>query len=102
MQPTPDPSDTWQTQGQIAAHYGVRVSTINEHIHNLLLDGRITAAQVRSFKETRKEGERTVNRTMKKYDPAVVSAIGERVRTSPNHVARVRAKQAAASPGDSP
>lgn len=73
----------WLTQKDIAQLYVKAVSTINEHIKNIILDGELDGnSTIREFRIVQNEGGRQVARSTKFYNLDMILAIGYRVRSN--------------------
>ncbi|MEA4977102.1 MAG: virulence RhuM family protein [Methanomassiliicoccaceae archaeon] len=75
--------DIWLSQSGMAELYQVNVRTVNEHVGNILRDGELDDAVVRTAIVPRMEGERIINRQVTYYSLRMILAVGYRVR---NHI----------------
>lgn len=70
----------WLTQKMMAALYNVALSTINEHIKKIYVDGELTeGATIRKFRIVQDEGSRKVNREVTHYNLQLIIAVGFKV-----------------------
>lgn len=70
----------WLTQKMMAALYNVALSTINEHIKKIYVDGELTeGATIRKFRIVQDEGSRKVNREVAHYNLQMIVAVGFKV-----------------------
>lgn len=70
----------WLTQKMMAALYNVALSTINEHIKKIYVDGELTeGATIRNFRIVQDEGSRKVNREVAHYNLQMIVAVGFKV-----------------------
>lgn len=70
----------WLTQKMMAALYDVALSTINEHIKKIYVDGELTeGATIRKFRIFQDEGSRKVNREVTHYNLQMIVAVGFKV-----------------------
>ena len=73
----------WLTQRQIADLYEVGVSTVNEHLANVLEEGEIEPERtIRKFRIVQTEGARQVRRIVEHYSLEAILAVGYRVRST--------------------
>lgn len=73
----------WLSQKHIAQLYGKGVSTINEHIKNIITDGELEKSPtIREFRIVQNEGGREVARDTKFYNLDMILAIGYRARSN--------------------
>ena len=76
-------STIWLTQKHIALLYGKGISTINEHIKNIISDGELEEkSTIWEFRIVQSEGGREVARDVKFYNLDMILAIGYRVRSN--------------------
>lgn len=74
--------DVWLTQKLIAELFNVDISTVNEHLGNIYLDGELDKnSTIRNFRIVQKEASREVARDVKHYNLDTILAIGYRVRS---------------------
>ena len=92
---SPEEKTVWLNQDEICLLYDVGQSTVSEHIKNILSEDefsenrtyrnfRYVAPKIDYFKTlqvSKKEGNRTVNRTITYYNLDMILAIGYRVKT---------------------
>lgn len=72
----------WATQEQIADLFDVDRSVINRHIRNIYKEGELReAATCAKNAQVRKEGERTVTRTISSYNLDMIISVGYRVNS---------------------
>lgn len=72
----------WLTQKMIAELFQVSVSTINEHIKNIIDEGELKdKATIRKFLIVQTEGSRQVSRSVDFFNLDVILAVGYRVRS---------------------
>ncbi len=70
----------WLTQKMMAELYGVKVSTINEHIKKIFADNELVEdSTIRSFRIVQNEGGRKTNRDTKHYNLQMIIAVGFKV-----------------------
>lgn len=70
----------WLTQKMMATLYDVGLSTINEHIKKVYLDGELSEeSTIRKFRIVQNEGERKVNRSVNHYNLQAIIAVGFKV-----------------------
>ena len=70
----------WLTQKMMAELYGVKVSTINEHIKKIFADNELVEdSTIRNFRIVQNEGGRKTNRDTKHYNLQMIIAIGFKV-----------------------
>ena len=70
----------WLTQKMIAELYGVKVSTINEHIKKIFADNELVEdSTIRNFRIVQNEGGRKTNRDTKHYNLQMIIAVGFKV-----------------------
>ena len=70
----------WLTQKMMATLYDVGLSTINEHIKKVYLDGELSEeSTMRKFRIVQNEGERKVNRSVNHYNLQAIIAVGFKV-----------------------
>ena len=93
---SPEEKTVWLNQDEICLLYDVSQSTVSEHIKNILSEEdfsinrtyrnfRYVAPEIAYFKTlqvSKKEGERTVTRTITYYNLDMILAIGYRVKTA--------------------
>jgi len=67
----------WLTQKMMAVLYDASVSTINEHIKNILADHELQEeATIRNFRIVQTEGDRSITRSVKHYGLQMIIAVG--------------------------
>ncbi|OGF71847.1 death-on-curing protein [Candidatus Giovannonibacteria bacterium RIFCSPHIGHO2_02_43_13] len=72
----------WASQTQIADAFEVNISTINEHIQNILKTNELHEnATIRNFRIVQKEGKREVMRDVKHYNLDMILSVGYRVNS---------------------
>ena len=72
----------WLTQKMMAVLYDASVSTINEHIKNILADHELQEeATVRNFRIVQTEGDRSITRSVKHYGLQMIIAVGFKVNS---------------------
>ena len=72
----------WLTQKMMAVLYDASVSTINEHIKNILADHELQEeATIRNFRIVQTEGDRAVTRSVKHYGLPMIIAVGFKVNS---------------------
>lgn len=70
----------WLTQKMMAELYGVKVSTINEHIKKIFADNELVEdSTIRNFRIVQNEGGRKTNRDTKHYNLQMIIAVGFKV-----------------------
>lgn len=70
----------WLTQKMMAELYGVRISTINEHIKKIFADNELVEdSTIRNFRIVQNEGGHKTNRDTKHYNLQMIIAIGFKV-----------------------
>lgn len=77
-----DGDTIWLPQHDIASLFGVNVPAVSKHIKNIYGDGELSERQTLSKMETvRKEGKRSVKRTVESYSLDMILSIGYRVNS---------------------
>lgn len=77
-----DGETIWLTQQDIAALFGVNVPAVSKHIKHIYTDGELKEKGTLSTMETvRKEGKRSVKRTVETYSLDMILSIGYRVNS---------------------
>ena len=72
----------WLTQKMMAVLYDTSVSTINEHIKNILADHELQEeATIRNFRIVQTEGDRSITRSIKHYGLQMIIAVGFKVNS---------------------
>ena len=72
----------WLTQKMMAVLYDTSVSTINEHIKNILADHELQEeATIRNFRIVQTEGDRSISRSVKHYGLQMIIAVGFKVNS---------------------
>ena len=72
----------WLTQKMMAVLYDASVSTINEHIKNILADHELQEeATIRNFRIVQTEGDRSITRSIKHYGLQMIIAVGFKVNS---------------------
>ena len=72
----------WLTQKMMAVLYDASVSTINEHIKNILADHELQEeATIRNFRIVQTEGDRSITRSVKHYGLQMIIAVGFKVNS---------------------
>ncbi len=72
----------WLTQKMMAVLYDTSVSTINEHIKNILADHELQEeATIRNFRIVQTEGDRSITRSVKHYGLQMIIAVGFKVNS---------------------
>jgi len=72
----------WLTQKMMAVLYDTSVSTINEHIKNILAGHELQEeATIRNFRIVQTEGDRAVTRSVKHYGLQMIIAVGFKVNS---------------------
>ncbi len=72
----------WLPQADIAALFGVNVPAVSKHINNIFKDGELQKKATLSKMETvRKEGKRTVARSVDTFNLDMILSIGYRVNS---------------------
>ena len=71
----------WATQKQIAEVFNVNVPAVNKHIVNILDDDELDESTISKMEIVQKEGNRTVKRTVTRYNLDMVLSIGYRVNS---------------------
>lgn len=72
----------WLTQKIMAVLYDASVSTINEHIKNILADHELQEeATIRNFRIVQTEGDRSITRSVKHYGLQMIIAVGFKVNS---------------------
>ena len=72
----------WLTQKMMAVLYDASVSTINEHIKNILADHELQEeATIRNFRIVQTERDRAVTRSVKHYGLQMIIAVGFKVNS---------------------
>ena len=72
----------WLTQKMMAVLYDASVSTINEHIKNILADHELQEeATIRNFRIVQTEGDRSISRSVKHYGLQMIIAVGFKVNS---------------------
>lgn len=72
----------WLTQKMMAVLYDTSVSTINEHIKNILADHELQEeATIRNFRIVQIEGDRSITRSVKHYGLQMIIAVGFKVNS---------------------
>ena len=72
----------WLTQKMMAVLYNASVSTINEHIKNILADHELQEeATIRKFRIVQTEGDRSITRSVKHYGLQMIIAVGFKVNS---------------------
>ena len=72
----------WLTQKMMAVLYDSSVSTINEHIKNILADHELQEeATIRNFRIVQTEGDRSISRSVKHYGLQMIIAVGFKVNS---------------------
>ena len=72
----------WLTQTQMAQLFDKDFNTINEHILNIYNECELEKESTsRDFREVRKEGNRTVSRSVSQYNLDVIISVGYRVKS---------------------
>ena len=72
----------WLTQQQMVSLFQSSKANISEHLRNIYEQGELeAAATVRDFRTVRKEGKRTVTRTLTYYNLDAIISVGFRVNT---------------------
>ena len=70
----------WLTQKMMAELYGVKVSTINEHIKKIFDDNELAeGSTIRNFRIVQNESGRIINRDTKHYNLQMIIAVGFKV-----------------------
>ena len=70
----------WLTQKMMATLYDVGLSTINEHIKKVYLDGELSEeSTIRKFRIVQNEGARQVKRSVAHYNLQAIIAVGFKV-----------------------
>ena len=70
----------WLTQKMMAELYGVKVSTINEHIKKIFADNELVEdSTIRNFRIVQNEGGRKTDRDTKHYNLQMIIAVGFKV-----------------------
>jgi len=78
-----DNNDIWITQKSMADLYQVNLSTINEHIKNIIKDHELEEnSTIRKFRIVQNEGGRDVEREPFHYNFQMILAVGYRVRSN--------------------
>ncbi len=74
--------NVWLTQKLIAELFNVDVSTVNEHLGNIYLEGELDKnSTIRNFRIVQKEASREITRDVKHYNLNAILAVGYRVRS---------------------
>ncbi len=74
-------NEVWSTQKRIARIYGRSIPTINDHLKKIYREKELTKSlSERALMVTQAEGKKKVSRKTFVYNPAVVIAIGFRVK----------------------
>ena len=91
----------WLTQKMMAVLYDASVSTINEHIKNILADHELQEeATIRNFRIVQIEGDRSITRSVKHYGLQMIIAVGFKrdrtfvVKPDGNFISRLCSKYA--------
>jgi prophage maintenance system killer protein/prophage antirepressor-like protein len=72
----------WLTQADIASLFGVQAPAVSKHVKNIYKDGELKPKATCSKMETvRKEGKRTVKRSVETFNLDMVLSIGYRVNS---------------------
>ena len=72
----------WLTQKMMAVLYDASVSTINEHIKNILADHELQEeATIRNFRIVQTEGDRSITRSVKHYGLQMIIAVGFKINS---------------------
>lgn len=72
----------WLTQQQMVSLFQSSKANISEHLRNIYEQGELdSASTVRDFRTVRKEGKRTVARTLTYYNLDAIISVGFRVNT---------------------
>lgn len=75
-------NEIWLSQEQIINLYQSSKSNISEHIKHIFADGEVNEnSTVRKIRIVKKEGKRSINRSINFYNLDVILAIGYRVRS---------------------
>ena len=84
----------WLSQADIAALFSVQVPAVSKHVKNIYKDGELKPKETLSKMETvRKEGKKTVTRTIDAFNLDMVLSIGYRVNSRRATQFRVWASQ---------
>ena len=91
----------WLTQKMMAILYDASVSTINEHIKNILADHELQEeATIRNFRIVQTEGDRSITRSVKHYGLQMIIAVSFKrdrtfvVKPDGNFISRLCSKYA--------
>lgn len=73
----------WLPMSQLAALFGVQVPAVSKHLANIFASGELErAATVSKMETVRREGSRTVRRSVEQFNLDVIIAVGYRVNSA--------------------